>query len=322
MKRTMHALPLLAFVLCCLACAGVEEAPESNGAEGEGDPPPKAENLLNDADRTKLYYDLDRYADQYIAERDRGNSITWTSLHASLLMPLVDKNLDELLGALAESDQKHRRVIAAKALGFGSDGKRIAPALAGVLGEDNVYLVNNAAVSLYYLAYAGTPLAPLVRLISHEDTDIRSNAAIALAVVLRGRRVGGRVPLDQDVRNASGKLIFLLSDRDDPYVRGHAAAALGAIGDPTSADDLINLLADSHSFVRIQAAGGLGEIGHEKAIPPLIEALGSAGAATTEKMIIAALARIAKVNGFPCDAEALGRDAANWRSWYVAVKRE
>jgi len=314
-------LALLLLLLGLVACQSTEEPPDDPGGGDPVKPLDKPTNLLSEPEREKLYFDLDRYSEQYIAERDRGNSITWTSLHASLLMPLVDDNLSELLKTLADPTEHHRRVIAAKALGFGSDAPRIAPALVETLESDDVYLVNNALVSLYYLGYGDTELQPLVDLLSHEDADIRSNDALALFAILRHRRVDGRVPMTEEVKKAAGNLLFLLADRSDPYVRGHAAGALGVIGDPALVDDLVNLLSDPSSFVRIKAAGGLGQIGEARAIPPLIQAL-TVSKGNESRMIVAAMTRIATQNGFPCDAEALGKDSASWTAWYGAVSRE
>jgi hypothetical protein len=62
-------------------------------------------------------------------------------------------------------------------------------------------------------------------------------------------------------------------------------------------------------------------LGREEAIPPLVNALGRAEVPNEKTMIVAALLEIAKQQGFPVDAGALGREPSNWSAWYAAVKR-
>lgn len=325
--RTLLLLTLLLPVALFPAC-------ESTGSNGEEEPDKAAEgsgeaggektaepvNLLNEPDRAKLYFDIDQYTQRYMVARDQGNPATWMSLHQTVLTPLVDKNLEELLTTLAAKDEENFRVIAARGLGFGSNAQVIVPALVAVLDEPNLPLVNSSLVSLYQLASPTTPLGPLVKKLNHDEGVIRSNAALALFAVLRHRRTDGRVPMDDEVREAAGQLLAVLSDPREQEVRGHAAAALGAIGDPASVDVLVNLLADQDSFVRTRAAEGLGELGQEQALPPLLDALEKAKAPNEQKVIVASLARIARNAGYPCDVDALGRDPTSWKAWYEAVQ--
>jgi HEAT repeat protein len=107
---------------------------------------------------------------------------------------------------------------------------------------------------------------------------------------------------------------------EDAFVRAHAAAAIGAIGDPASADILINLLLDEQMVVRVRAAQSLAAIGQENSIQPLIEALGVAESRAESRIVVASLEKIAVSLDHPMDKEALGLDPEKWKAWYEAVQ--
>ncbi|MEQ8756034.1 MAG: HEAT repeat domain-containing protein [Coleofasciculus sp. G1-WW12-02] len=65
-------------------------------------------------------------------------------------------------------------------------------------------------------------------------------------------------------------LLQLVADSDS-YVRGRAAYALGKIGSETAITGLLKLVADSDSYVRGRATDALGKIGPEKAILGLLQ---------------------------------------------------
>jgi hypothetical protein len=299
-----------------------EPAPgESAEAENPDGAPEAPENLLKKPERLKLYWQLEQYGERYMRAQDKSEIGTRRAVHEELLRPLVDENLEELLRTLAREDESEFRRIAALGLGFGTDAGRIVPALAPVLGEEDVTLVNNAVLGLWVLDDPRTPVRPLVELLNHPDPDIRNNAPMALARTLRARKREGLGP-DREIKRASGRLVLLVSTpTEDDHVRAHAAAALGAIGDPAATDILVNLLDDDSSAVRTRSAEGLGMLGREEAITPLIDALNASRAPTERRMIIASLTHIAKIRGYPCDPEALGAKAENWRNWYLAVSR-
>lgn len=312
---------LLAVLAACASGPDPEPGPGAASPDAAAAPSEAPGNLLRTPDRAKLYFDLEQMSLRYMDARDRGAVGTWESLHANVLGPLVDENRDELLATLGREGERSFRRIAARGLGFGSDAGRIVPALMPVLADRDEVLVAGALVSLYLLEDARTPVRPLVELLNHPDLDIRSNAALALARVLRARRIEGLGP-DEEVKRASGHLVLLVSSvAEDEFVRAHAAAALGAIGDPAATDILTNLLGDASSAVRMRAAEGLGVLAQEQAVLPLIDALHAAPTPTEDRVVIAALTRIARSAGYPCDPEALGTSAENWRNWYLAVRR-
>jgi len=327
----MRVIPwILVLTLALAGCKSNKDTtpeaadPESTADGGEAEPS-KPRNLLAENERSQLYFDLDQYTGRYMTARDQGNSRAWTSLHASVLMPMVERNLDELTATVKSTAEPRYRIIAARALGFGSDlsGDRIVPPLVSVLKNTNVNLVNSALVSLYLLGWPETPIPPIVKLLNQEDMLIRSNGALALSAVLRARRKknDGRIEMTVAIREASGRLMSIAHNPDeDPFVRAHAASALGTIGDPASADVLLNLLLDQYQVVRIHSAQGLGNLGQESAILPLIRSLKVTESLNESRIIVAALEEIATALEYPVDRQALGTEEGNWRAWYAAVK--
>lgn len=96
----------------------------------------------------------------------------------------------------------------------------------------------------------------LIRCLWDPEMEVRSEAALSL----------GRLK----AIDAVPRLMILL--RDAPSVREKAAHALGEIGDPSSAEAVIEALEDSSDTVRIKAAEALGRIKCTKAVDPLIKA--------------------------------------------------
>jgi hypothetical protein len=328
MKRTsLVALALLALVACNTppkspdGGSTAEPAAVTPADPAVTPPGPPPENLLANPERSKLTYDLDQYSLRYMEARDNGEMAAWTSLHETVLRPLVDKNLDALLAMLASGSEPGFRRIAIRGVGFGSDAPRIAPALLPLLADRDTAVVSDALVSLYLLGWPETPVTPIVSLLNHPDVDVRNNDALLLLRVLRERSRAG-MPPSEEVRAASGRLVFLVTDpKEDEFVRAHAAAALGAVGDPAATDVLVNLLGDRSSVVRTRAAEGLGLLGRPEAIPALLQDLGAGRSPSEARVICASLEAIARENRWPCDIEALGTDPTNWRAWYMAVSR-
>ena len=321
------AVTILVTLLVLAGCRGNGDPAPAPASEAS--PPPRpgaAEPATGDATgRMKLYYDLDRYTNQWMTARAEGKSVTWSSLESSLLTPLANEHQTDLIRTLGNPEEGRLRVIAARAIGFGSAADRIVPALMAVLGEKDPNLVSSALVSLYVQADPLTPLAPLAELLSHPDADVRVNDSLALYAVLRARSRGGKVPLTDEVKTTSGRLLALVSTAGEDAAPSALSLAevilLGEIGDPMATDVLLNLLGDTAAIVRTRAAEGLGQLGREQAIPPLIDALGRARAPMEKQVIAAALAEIARKENLPVDAKVLGTDPSNWRAWYMAVKR-
>ncbi len=317
---------LLLMITTAVGCQGTgnnepdPETPDRSSGETTAPAGPQ-ENLLADRERRELYLDLDNYTQRWMTVRNEGNTQAELSLHRTQIGPLVDKNLAELLNQVRSGQNHPRQITAARALGFTTRQGEVIPVLIMLLADDDANLVTSILVSLWLMANPETPITPLVDLLNDRDEDVRNNCAMALSAVLRARSSAGvSVPSDE-VKRAAGRLVFLVSNTDEnEFVRAHAASALGAIGDPAAVDVLVNLLDDGSSAVRTRSAEGLGQLGDEQAIPALIQGLQGQRAANERTVIVAALAKIAHVQGYPCDTKALGHDHENWRVWYMTVR--
>jgi HEAT repeat protein len=105
---------------------------------------------------------------------------------------------------------------------------------------------------------------------------------------------------------ASAALLPLLRDKDE-FVRGEAAFALGVVGDPSSAPQLlISFSRDKSPEVRAAAAVALGKVGNPAAIPVLVDLLNKRPTEDTELLRRA-------------DARSIGQIAQITRSGKVRV---
>lgn len=128
---------------------------------------------------------------------------------------------------------------------------------------------------------------PLIEILRDQDAWVRQSAAEALGRLLDEKAVKELIrclwDLEMEVRgeaalslgklkavDAVPRLMILL--KDAPQVREKAAQALGEIGDPLSAEAVIEALDDSSDVVRIKAAEALGMIKCTKGIDPLLKA--------------------------------------------------
>jgi len=133
-----------------------------------------------------------------------------------------------------------------------------------------------AAHSLGDPAY-GQAAMPLIQALNDSEPGVRSEAAAAL-----GRRGEGQ---------AIEPLIGTLAD-PERQVRRDAVEALAAIGSP-AVDPLTSALNESDNITEAGAAAALGLIGEESSAQPLIQAFGNGDHAVRQAMI-AALVEINK----------------------------
>jgi HEAT repeat protein len=228
----------------------------------------------------------------------------------------------DLLAMAGDATNPARRVIAAKALGFCDDPAAVT-ALCGMLAtKGDVRLLTNATYSLGRLGSPLTRTDLLFPLLLDADPDVRSNTLRALARVFEAKRAIGASPLDPlEQRDAMVVLEPALSDPADPLIRAHAAAAVGALGDPRAVDPLIDLLRDPHPLVRMQTAIALGKLGDAKAIPALVKAIDATPSGTPRNAVVLALTALLEGLGHrPPDT--LGDDGRAWDQWVRATLDE
>ena len=293
--RQIPLLAALAALSAALALAGcvtetivtpaAESASGANGAAGapssaggapaapaEPEDPVKARDREFELGRTLL--SLDRRVDEFVflgtqpGEKARDDR----AVAQSAIEAVTTQYLDRLLVLVADPDDPARRRIAAKSLGFTTD-RRATPALIDCLRSNDAVLQTGAAFAIARRRDPDTPLPPLLDAARAADVDVRVIALLALWHVLGARAEAGK-PLDPAARDAVLPVLeTALFDPDDPMVRAHAAAAMGALGDPRAVDPLLNVLRDEHPAVRTHTALALGKLGDRRAIRPLVDVI-------------------------------------------------
>ncbi|MBF2017603.1 MAG: HEAT repeat domain-containing protein, partial [Rivularia sp. T60_A2020_040] len=172
------------------------------------------------------------------------NYLKWTETVA-LMMQLVDKQSQAL------------RLVK---LALGVDlqlGARLAGEVKEELQEKTVGLVDGLEIPLLLKIWllgrtkSEVAIPGLIKLLEHEDLDVRWSAADALVKIESEAAIPG--------------LISLL-EHEDSDVRSRAASALGEIKSSAAIPGLISLLEDEDSSVRSRAASALGEIKSSAAI--------------------------------------------------------
>ncbi len=163
------------------------------------------------------------------------------------------------------------QAIAVQALGF-SKRAEATDLLVSALKERDAALVGNALIGLKLRADPNTPLPPLIDLLRANFTEARRYAPLALANVVLAREKVGRPVESRTAEEAMTGLVGLIRDRD-PYVRLHAAKAMGALRRSEAIDFLVLLLRDEHPTIRIAAAAALERVGDPRAFPPIVALL-------------------------------------------------
>lgn len=100
-----------------------------------------------------------------------------------------------------------------------------------------------------------------------EEGGLPDTRAAAAYVLGFGRYASARLPLERVLENTD----------EAPFVRGHAAEALGYIQNRDSAEVLLKQLKDPNPAVRYWCIFALSQVGDRKAIPVLKKAAESSG---------------------------------------------
>ena len=145
--------------------------------------------------------------------------------------------------------------------------------------------------------------------------DVRNNSLLALWHVLDTRTEKGAAPLDDATRErALAAIENALFEPDAPLVRGHAAAAMGALGDPRGVDPLLNLLRDTNVFVRTQTALALGKLGDRRAVEPLVDIIDETDPGNVRDAVILGISLLIEKQGFIVP-QSLPADERSWRAF-------
>lgn len=246
------------------------------------------------------WYDLGRQSGDGARER--------RELALSAIEATVAQHIDRFVAAASDPAEPTRRRVALRALAFAKDPRATKPAVAA-MADGDASIQTNAAFALARLRDPDTPFEPLVHGAASPDAFVRGNSLLAIWHVLDARADAKR-PLEAAGRDALLPVLeAAMFDPDDPTVRGHAAAAMGALADPRGVDPLLNLLRDKHPFVRMHTALALGKLGDRRAIRPLVSVIdetppGTRGAVTLGIAHLLERQGISVPSGMPDDQHA------------------
>jgi HEAT repeat protein len=312
----MKSARALAVVLTLAASGCVSEPPPRTETKASADVGGVGAND-HEAGFSQALVELDQRIDAYAALSSEAGDDARTKRKQleTAIAAQVKRFKTDLLAAAGDATNPSRRVIAAKALGFCDDPAAVT-ALSGMLAtKGDVRLLTNATYSLGRLGSPLTRTDLLLPLVHDADPDVRSNTLRALARVFEAKRGIGASPLDpMEQRDAMVYLEPALSDPADPLIRAHAAAAVGALGDPRAVDPLIDLLRDPHPLVKMQTAIALGKLGDAKAVVPLVNAIEATPIGTPRSTVVLALTALLETLGHR-PPESLGEDGHAWEQW-------
>lgn len=319
-QRRSPSARLRAALTLCLAAGLVACASGGGSAAGtepaETPTPANAQPAPDDLEFGRTLQTLDRRVDEFIAQLATGGEDAKgrTRILEAALASEVGRSMDRLLALAADPNEDLRRRIAVKAIGFSGDVRAVAP-LANVLAtSDDAHLLTSAGYGLARLRDPSTPIPPLLRCAAHRDPDVRNNALLALWHVLDARAAGGAAPLDDATRGkALGVIENACFDPDVPLVRGHAAAAMGALGDSRGVDPLVNLLRDTNSFVRLHTALALGKLGDRRAADPLVDIIDETPRGNVRDAVLLAISALIEKAGFSVPPSMAEEERA-WRA--------
>jgi HEAT repeat protein len=318
--RPLHRiLGVLAIASSAALPAGcvTEEVARDPGPPGDAADSPKpadpaaAKPAVTDAERERdaefgrVLQATDKRVDQYIwlGPQPGDEARRQRDLEQSALEAVVAQHADQFAAALADRTEPTRRRIAAKALAFSRD-RRATPALVAALREKgDAQLQTNAAFALSRLRDPDTSLPALLDGAQSPDVDVRVNSLLALGHVLEARAEAGR-PADAATRDEVLPVLeTALFDPDDAVARGHAAAAMGALGDPRGVDPLLNLLRDKHTFVRTHVGLALGKLGDRRAIRPLVDVIDDTQQGSPRSAVILGVSLLLEREGITIPAD-------------------
>jgi hypothetical protein len=267
--------------------------------------------------RDELFFRVEGLVSQWDAAQADGHDQD-ASAFAAKVREEVDREFGTFAAASSGAIDVRSQYLAVKALGFSAD-PRATELLVARLADRDARLVGNALIALKIRSDPKTPLPQLIGLLRSKAAEPRRFAPLALANVLLARERAG-MPLETRYREeAISSLVAVVKDQD-PYVRLHAAKAMGALKDLEANDYLAILLRDDHVQIRLAAAAALERIGDPRSFPKVVELLDQAepDAKPIVREILVSFAE--RIQGAPLTAEekaALGLERRAWDKWYA-----
>ena len=221
------------------------------------------------------YYDSDRFyavgtperAQASIEERGKHMFQAYQNDKRKYLEILVFETLRD-----REVDVQNAALNALKRIYQQADRKKLLNALKKAIKSKDNRDRHDAQWVLAALGrdHPGTIVPILVDLLKDKRRETRLNAVKALGAIGNESAISVLVEV---VNSGSAKWE---KDREDPEIRGLAVEALGKIGG-TAVEQLVEIVENKGSSMRVDAMQALEQLGDERAVKPLLEVLNEQG---------------------------------------------
>ena len=221
------------------------------------------------------YYDSDRFyavgtperAQASIEERGKHMFQAYQNDKRKYLEILVFETLRD-----REVDVQNAALNALKRIYQQADRKKLLNALKKAIKSKDNRDRHDAQWVLAALGrdHPGTIVPILVDLLKDKRRETRLNAVKALGTIGNESAISVLVEV---VNSGSAKWE---KDREDPEIRGLAVEALGKIGG-TAVEQLVEIVENKGSSMRVDAMQALEQLGDERAVKPLLEVLNEQG---------------------------------------------
>ena len=311
---------LAALAAAILGLAGCSSDPSKSGAKGGASkvPDPRVAGSSGAlSEREQRYVRVDTMISRWDGLQSDGQDAEAEGLAAQIRKD-VDGDYTAYV-AFARGDKGVRRqYLGVQALGFATDRSATA-ILVDRLAEGDPQLVGNALIALKLRSDPETPLPPIDRLMLAKAIEARRFAPLALANVVLARERAKRPVTSQDAAEAMTGLVGLIQD-PDPFVRLHAAKAMGALRRSEAIDFLVLLLRDEHSRIRVAAAAALERIGEPRAFPQVVALLDGTDEDVKPFVRDVLFSYAERLTGSPlseAQRTSLGISARNWDRWFA-----
>ena len=297
-------------------------AGSGGGASGSADPAGGDSSGMSSLGRAgeERYFRIDTLITQWDAAQSSGQD-EQASMLAAKIGEETDADFPLIAASAAGRYGLRAQHLAVKSLGF-SKNPTATGLLVARLNDPDPQLVANALIGLKLRSDPRTLLPPIIILLRSDAIEIRRYAPLALANVVLARERAGRPIEPALAADAMTGLVGLVQDRD-PFVRLHAAKAMGALRLPEANDYLVLLLRDEHEKIRIAAAVGLVRIGDPQTLPQLVLLLDDVGV-NQQPIVRDLLAAFAeRLQGAPLTPEqvtALGTSPRAWGRWFSELR--
>ncbi|MHC4958774.1 MAG: HEAT repeat domain-containing protein [Planctomycetota bacterium] len=266
MQSALASLPFLLL----LACQSPEKASETTTIVRAPGSEKDAPEIAID-ENAKLIRGTERNVNTYEELRLQGQTQQMEAVRDSIARS-VDDHFDVFDLAARTADTSIVRNMAVKCLPFAIERRADARKTLLVLCTDrDMTILSNAALGLGILRDKDTDLTPVVALLGHGNTQVRTNAAAALMRLFLIKETPRR--LTPQYITAMDRLVTMMHDPASIRSRRAAAWALANMRHIDTMAHLVSALQDEDEQVQIGGLVGLKRLGDQRGLEPVLQYL-------------------------------------------------